>query len=94
MLRGMWDLPRPGIEPVSSALAGGFSTTVPPGKPWVFFFFFLVSILFIYSLIFIISFLLLTLGFVCSSSSNSIRWSVRLFIRDFFLISLNSHLLL
>jgi len=28
----MWDLPRPGIEPVSSALAGGFFTTGPPGK--------------------------------------------------------------
>ena len=32
-LRGMWDLPRPGLEPVSPALAGRFSTTVPPGKP-------------------------------------------------------------
>ena len=28
----MWDLPRPGIEPVSPALAGGFLTTAPPGK--------------------------------------------------------------
>ena len=28
----MWDLPGPGIEPVSSALAGGFLTTAPPGK--------------------------------------------------------------
>ena len=27
------DLPDPGIEPTSSALAGGFFTTVPPGKP-------------------------------------------------------------
>ena len=33
LLRGMWDLPRPGHEPVSPALAGRFSTTVPPGKP-------------------------------------------------------------
>ena len=32
-LRGMWDLPRPGLEPVSPALAGRFPTTVPPGKP-------------------------------------------------------------
>ena len=32
-LRGMWDLPRPGLEPVSPALAGRFSTTAPPGKP-------------------------------------------------------------
>ena len=29
---GMWDLPGPGIEPMSPALAGGFLTTVPPGK--------------------------------------------------------------
>ena len=34
LLRGMWDLPRPGLEPVSPALAGGFLTTVPPGKPY------------------------------------------------------------
>ena len=33
LLRGMWDLPGPGLEPVSPALAGGFSTTAPPGKP-------------------------------------------------------------
>ena len=33
LLRGMWDPPRPGLEPVSSALAGRFSTTAPPGKP-------------------------------------------------------------
>ena len=26
LLRGMWDLPRPGLEPVSPALAGRFST--------------------------------------------------------------------
>ena len=29
----MWDLPRSGTEPVSPALAGGFFTTEPPGKP-------------------------------------------------------------
>ena len=33
LLCGMWDLPGPGIEPVSPALAGGFLTTAPPGKP-------------------------------------------------------------
>ena len=27
------DLPDPGIKPVSSALAGGFFDTEPPGKP-------------------------------------------------------------
>ena len=31
--RGTWDLPRPGPEPVSPALAGRLSTTAPPGKP-------------------------------------------------------------
>ena len=33
LLRGMWYLPRPGLEPVSPALAGRFLTTAPPGKP-------------------------------------------------------------
>ena len=37
-LHGMWDPPRPGLEPVSPALAGGFSTTAPPGKPSFTFF--------------------------------------------------------
>ena len=32
LLRSMWDLPRPGLEPVSPALAGRLSTTAPPGK--------------------------------------------------------------
>ena len=35
LLHGMWDLPRPGFEPVSPALAGRFSTTAPPGKPHI-----------------------------------------------------------
>ena len=30
----MWDLPGPGLEPICPALAGGFLTTVPPGKPY------------------------------------------------------------
>ena len=29
----MWDLPGPGLKPVSPALAGGFLTTAPTGKP-------------------------------------------------------------
>ena len=32
VLRGMWDLPRPGLEPMFPTLAGGFLTTAPPGK--------------------------------------------------------------
>ena len=33
LLRGMWDLPRPGLEPTSPASAGRLPTTAPPGKP-------------------------------------------------------------
>ena len=36
LLCGMWDLPGPGLKPVSPALAGRFSTTAPPGKPWIY----------------------------------------------------------
>ena len=38
LLRGTWDPPRPGLEPVSRALAGRLSTTAPPGKPCLFVF--------------------------------------------------------
>ena len=38
LLRGMWDPPRPGLEPVYPALAGRLSTTAPPGKPCLFVF--------------------------------------------------------
>ena len=33
----MWDLPTPGLEPASPALAGRLSTTAPPGKPYFYF---------------------------------------------------------
>ena len=33
LLHDMWDLPGPGLEPLSPALAGRFLTTEPPGKP-------------------------------------------------------------
>ena len=36
LLLGMWDLPGPGLKPVSPALASGFLTTAPPGKPQSF----------------------------------------------------------
>ena len=38
LLHGMWDLPGPGLEPMSPALAGGFLTTAPPGKSQYFLF--------------------------------------------------------
>ena len=31
---GMWDLPGPGVKPVSNVLAGELSTTGLPGKSW------------------------------------------------------------
>ena len=34
---GTWDLPRPGVEPVSTALAGGFFTIEPSRKPSYFY---------------------------------------------------------
>ena len=44
LLRGMWDLPGPGLEPVSPALAGGFLTTAPPGKSSYGYFYLFTSI--------------------------------------------------
>ena len=38
LLCDMCDFPRPGLEPTSPALAGGFLTTAPPGKSRQFFF--------------------------------------------------------
>ena len=37
LLRSNRDLPKPGIEPISPALAGRFFTTEPPEKPSLFF---------------------------------------------------------
>ena len=37
LLRGMWDLPGPGLKPMSPASAGGFLTIAPPGKSEMFF---------------------------------------------------------
>ena len=36
LLHGVWDLPGPGLEPMSPALAAGFLTTTPPEKPTAF----------------------------------------------------------
>ena len=37
LLHGVWDLPGPGLKPMSPALAGSLPTIVPPGKPPEFF---------------------------------------------------------
>ena len=45
----MWDLPKPGLEAVSPALAGGFLTTEPPGKSHdTVFFFFLIYFIYLF----------------------------------------------
>ena len=36
LIHGMWDLPGPGIEPMSPALSGSFFVAGPPGKPGSF----------------------------------------------------------
>ena len=51
LLCGMWDLPRPGLESVSPALAGRLSTTAPPGKPSCFLF----QVCFFFSLQYVVS---------------------------------------
>ena len=38
MLHSMWNLPGPGLEPMSPALAGRFLTNAPPGKPYTDFY--------------------------------------------------------
>ena len=49
LLHSMWNLPRPGIEPASPALAGRVSSTVLPGSPKLF-------LLFFFSLSFLLAF--------------------------------------
>ena len=71
-LHGMWDLPRPGLEPVSPALSGRFSTTAPPGKPRNMFFGFFLINLFIFGCI---GSLLLRAGFLqLQCAGFSLRW--------------------
>ena len=63
----MWDLPEPGLKPVSAALAGGFLTTAPAGKPpcnLSFFFFFLKKFTFFYLFIYLFIYLWLCWVFV------------------------------
>ena len=67
LFRSMCGPPRPGLEPVSPALAGRFSTAMSPGKPLVgrFFFFFKRIFFYLFIYLFII--------FVCIGSSVRAR---------------------
>ena len=65
LLCSMRDLPRSGLEPVSPALAGRFSTTAPPGKPLApFFFFFKLNLLLFLNFIYLFIYLWLCWFFV------------------------------
>ena len=48
LLRGVWDLPEPGIEPMSPALTGGLLTTGPPGKFLPLYFDIILFVCFVY----------------------------------------------
>ena len=70
LLRGIWDLPRPGLELVYPALAGRLSTTAPPGKPYSLYqWCFLMAKLFPFNIIkqnlFIFSFIVSTFCVKC-----------------------------
>ena len=69
LLRGMWDLPRPGLEPVSPALAGRFSTTAPPGKPQI-----LTFMKFSFS-VFFLSWIMLLVLLTSSSCFKKLRYN-------------------
>ena len=45
LLRGMWDLSGPGLEPISPELAGRFLTTAPPGKSHIVLTFYYLHVL-------------------------------------------------
>ena len=65
LLRGMWDLPGPGLEPVSPALAGRFLTTAPPGKSCLIYFEAVIRHIYIYNCQdILISFIMITRHFL------------------------------
>ena len=68
LLHSMWDLPGPGLEPMSPALAGGFLTTAPPGKPERFLF------LFFYLFIFYLFLAVLVLRFCAKAFPSCGKW--------------------
>ena len=53
-LRDMWDPPRPELEPVSPAVAGGLSTTAPPGKPSLLYTYRLINYLYLINQLYVI----------------------------------------
>ena len=106
-LRGMWDPPRPGLKPMSPALAGRPSTTAPPGKPMTLTLLKIASQLFCriyFNLVLLIRFWLCIFGkkirevmlcssfSLCPARSQCPKWSVPL-LMIFTLITLINVLL-
>ena len=81
LLRGMWDLPRPGLKPVSPTLAGRLSTTAPPGKPTTHFLVLICSI-------YIHTHFCPSGAFVCPFSSVLFIFSCLFFLNRFLLVFL------
>ena len=86
LLHGTWDLPRPGIEPVSPALAGGFLTTAPPEKSPSHFLFFNLFILFIYFWLHCVFVAAHRLSLVSVSGGYSLLWCAGFSLRWFLLL--------
>ena len=61
LLCSVWDLPKPGLEPVSPALAGGFLTTAPAGKPFLVVFMYLCMYVYMYVCMYVCMYLFIYL---------------------------------
>ena len=80
----MWDLSGSGIEPVSPALAGGFLTSVPPGKSLLLYYYhYCIYQGLVLGLFF---FLIKIQGILSQNFNNQLPY-----IKDYKLSYLNSH---
>ena len=77
----MWDLPRPGLEPVCPALAGRFSTTAPPGKPQFLFIYLFIWLCWVFVSVRELS-LVVASGGHCSSLCVGLSLSQPLLLRS------------
>ena len=81
----MWDLPGPGLKPMSPALAGGFLTTAPPRKSRFSFVFDFINVGFLASVQLKVLVSLQSKGMSLKSIIHGIRNINRSTIQDSFL---------